>query len=267
VNFQNIPSDAKKVFVPERGHAFVQGDFRNLELVVMSYEFGDVVLQEMFAKGMNIHTENTKVAFGIDESNPNWKLFRQAMKKHIFKRSYGGGIRSSYETICAELPEFKITFAQLKRADDAFFNAHPALRDGFAKAAATARDTRTCVTATGRKRFFLGMPEEIEREGINTPIQGAAGDIANESIIDVYEECLKHDDWKMVATVHDSIVIECLIVDIDLCAKTLKHIMEKPRHLWNRDVIFPVDIEISTTSWAEMEPYDEWKQKAKKRKA
>ena len=268
MNFQNIPSEAKQVFVPEAGHAFVQGDFSNLELRVMAYAFDDKPLQEMFAKGMNIHDENTKVMFGIDPSHPQWKIIRRAAKVFVFGRSYGGGIRGIYERVSADVPELSFTMAQFKSADRKYFEAHPGLAKGFEDAARTARDTRVCVTATGRKRFFLGTPDEIEREGINTPIQGAAGDIENESLIELYEECLKHDDWKLVATVHDSNVIECQIKDIDACAKAIKTIMEKPRHLWGQDIVFPADIEVSTESWGSMISYEEYQdQQAKKRRA
>jgi DNA polymerase I len=267
MNAQNIPSEAKKVFVPEAGHAFVQGDFSNLELRVMAYEFDDDPLQRMFEEGKNIHDENTKVMFGIDKSHKDWKTIRRAAKVFVFGRSYGGGIRGIYERVSADVPELSFTMAQFRIADRKYFDAHPGLEKGFENAAKTARDTRTCVTATGRKRFFLGTPEEIEREGINTPIQGAAGDIANESLIDAYDECMKYEDWRLVSMVHDSIVIECPIADIDLCAKALKHIMEKPRKLWNRVVVFPADIEVSTSSLGEMVAYEEWSDKqSKKRK-
>jgi len=259
LNWQNLPSEAKSVFVPEALCAFVAGDFSNLELRVMAYEFEDIPLQKMFEQGKNIHDENTKVMFGIDEKHPSWKTIRRAAKVFVFGRSYGGGIRGIYERVSADVPELNFTMAQFRTADRKYFEAHPGLDRGFKKAASTARDTRTCVTATGRKRFFLGTNEEIEREGINTPIQGTAGDIENESLIELYDECKKHVNWRLVATVHDSNVIECPIADIDLCAKTLKRIMEKPRHLWNRDVIFPADIEVSLTSWGEMKSYEEWK--------
>jgi DNA polymerase I len=265
MNFQNIPSEAKQVFVPEHGKAFVQGDFSNLELRVMAYEFKDKVLEKMFAEGKNIHDENTKVMFGITKEHPNWKYIRRAAKVAVFGRSYGGGIRGIFERVSAQVPELNFTMAQFKKADDKYFDAHPALAKGFEEAARIARETRCCVTATGRKRFFLGTPEEIEREGINTPIQGTAGDIENESLIELYAECEKHSDWKLVATVHDSNVIECPIEDIDACAKVIKKVMEKPRHLWNRDVVFPADIEVSTKSWGDMEPYDEWKQRQSKK--
>lgn len=266
MNAQNIPSEAKKVFVPEADHAFVQGDFSNLELRVMAYEFDDKPLQRMFEEGKNIHDENTKVMFGIDNKHKDWKTIRRAAKVFVFGRSYGGGIRGIYERVSADVPELSFTMAQFRAADKKYFDAHPGLDVGFKKAADTARDTRTCVTATGRKRFFLGTPEEIEREGINTPIQGAAGDIANESLIGAYEECLKHEDWKLVAMVHDSIVIECPKADIDICAKALKRIMEKPRNLWNRTVVFPADIEVSISSLGEMIPYEDWIDKAKEPK-
>ena len=132
-------------------------------------------------------------------------------------------------------------------------------------------------------RVLLGAPrlrevtrdeDEVEREGINTRIQGAAGDIENESLIDLYEECLRHDDWKLVATVHDSNVIECPIADVEACAHAMKCIMEKPRHLWKREVIFPADVSVSTKSWGELKDYEEWikeqrspKAKSRKRRA
>lgn len=258
MNAQNIPEEARKVFVPAPGHAFVSGDFSNLELRVMAYEFDDDVLQKQFTEGKSIHDENTKVMFGITKDSPQWKDCRYASKKHVFKRSYGGGIRSSYESVCAEVPDFSITYAQFTSADRKYFDAHPKLKEGFEKASTTALQTRVCTTATGRKRFFLGMPEDVKREGINTPIQGAAGDIENESLINLHAECLKHEDWKLVATVHDSNVIECPIADVPLCAKVMKAIMEKPRHLWGKEIVFPVDISVSTKSWGEMESYADW---------
>jgi len=262
MNWQNLPESARKVFVPAPGHAFVSGDFSNLELRVMAYDFDDEVLQRMFTEGKNIHDENTKVMFGIDKDNPKWKENRKAAKIFVFGRSYGGGVRGIFERVSAQVPEVSLTMAQFRSADRKYFEAHPKLAAGFEKASKTARETRVCVTATGRKRFFLGTVDEIEREGINTRIQGAAGDIENESLIELYEECQKHEDWKLVATVHDSNVIECPIEEIDECAKTMKAIMEKPRHLWGREVVFPVDISVSTSSWGEMKDYDEWKKEA-----
>jgi DNA polymerase-1 len=274
MNFQNLPESARKVFVPAPGHAFVSGDFSNLELRVMAYDFKDTVLEEMFAKGKNIHDENTKVMFGIDKSNPDWKSIRKAAKIFVFGRSYGGGVRGIYERVSAQVPEVNLTMAQFRSADRKYFGAHPALAKGFAEASRVARETRECTTTTGRKRFFLGTPDEVEREGINTRIQGAAGDIENESLIDLYEECLRHDDWKLVATVHDSNVIECPIADVEACAHAMKCIMEKPRHLWKREVIFPADISVSTKSWGELKDYEEWikeqrspKAKSRKRRA
>jgi len=258
MNFQNIPEEARKVFVPSPGHAFVSGDFSNLELRVMAYEFGDDVLERMFSEGKNIHTENTKVMFGIDKSHPDWDHIRKAAKIAVFGRSYGGGIRGIFERVSAKVPEFNFTMAMFRTADRKYFEAHPKLAAGFERAAKTAVQTRVCTTATGRKRFFLGMPSEVEREGINTPIQGAAGDIENESLIDLYAECQRHEDWKLVATVHDSNVIECPTSEVPECAKVMKAVMEKPRHLWKKEIVFPVDISVSTVSWGEMQSLEEW---------
>lgn len=267
MNFQNLPESARKVFVPAPGYAFVSGDFSNLELRVMAYDFDDDVLQQMFKEGKNIHDENTKAMFGITKSHKDWTYLRKAEKIAVFGRSYGGGVRGIFERVSAKVPEFNFTMAMFRTADRKYFEAHPKLAKGFEQASRIARDTRVCTTATGRKRFFLGTPNEVEREGINTRIQGAAGDIENESLIDLYNECIIHNDWKLVATVHDSNMIECPIVDVPLCAKAMKRIMEKPRHLWGKDVVFPVDISVSTVSWGEMKDYEEWVKEQKACKA
>jgi DNA polymerase-1 len=258
MNAQNIPEEARKVFVPAPGHAFVSGDFSNLELRVMAYDFDDDVLQRMFAEGKNIHDENTKAMFGISKTHRDWNHIRKAAKIAVFGRSYGGGIRGIFERVSAKVPEFNFTMAMFRTADRKYFEAHPKLAKGFAEASRTARDTRLCTTATGRKRFFLGTPDEVEREGINTRIQGVAGDIENESLIDLYAECEKHDDWKLVATIHDSNVIECPVADVPECAKVMKATMEKPRKLWGKEIVFPADIAVSTTSWGELESLEDW---------
>jgi DNA polymerase I len=258
INAQNIPEEARKIFIPAPGRAFVSGDFSNLELRVMAFDFNDEVLQQMFKEGVNIHDANTKAMFGINKTHRDWDHIRKAAKIAVFGRSYGGGVRGIFERVSAKVPEFNFTMAMFRTADRRYFEAHPKLEKGFAEASRTARETRCCVTATGRKRFFLGTPDEVEREGINTRIQGAAGDIESESLIDLYEECQKHDDWKLVATVHDSNVIECRIEEVKLCASAMKRIMEKPRHLWGKDVIFPCDISVSSKSWGELEPLEDW---------
>jgi len=230
----------------------------------MAYEFDDDILQRQFKEGKNIHDENTKVMFGITKDHKGWSSMRKAAKIAVFGRSYGGGVRGMFERVSAKVPEFNFTMAMFRSADKKYFDAHPRLATGFERASRTALATRVCTTATGRKRFFLGAPHEVEKEGINTPIQGAAGDIENESLIELYKECLRHKDWKLVATVHDSNVIECPIDEVDLCASTMKRIMEKPRHLWGKDVVFPADISVSTSSWGELIDYAEWKKKASK---
>ena len=258
MNFQNLPEECRKVFVPSPGCAIVSGDFSNLELRVMAYDFDDDVLQRMFQEGKNIHDENTKVMFGITKEHKDWAHVRKAAKIAVFGRSYGGGVRGIFERVSAKVPEFNFTMAMFRVADRKYFEAHPRLAKGFEEAGRVARNTRLCTTATGRKRFFLGMPDEVEREGINTRIQGPAGDIENETLIDLYEECKRHPKWKLIFTVHDSNGIECPVSDVPLCAKTMKRIMEKPRHLWGRDVVFPADISVSTKSWGELIDYEEW---------
>ena len=70
-----------------------------------------------------------------------------------------------------------------------------------------------CVTIFGRERHFVLTDSElnhIQNEYINTPIQGTASDFAMFSLMNIYDYL--QQNWKgrarIVATVHDSIIIE-----------------------------------------------------------
>lgn len=258
-NLQNQPAVVQDVFLAGPGRAIIKADYSNIELRVLGYITGEKNIIEAFEKGLNIHDVNTKALFEIDESHPDWKEIRRAAKIYVFGRSYGGGVEGIYKQVLTEVPSIPMTFAHFKECDRKYFEKMSSYRMWCDSMRKTARNTRIVETAFGRKRILLGMPDEIERQALNTPIQGTAGEIAMEALCDLYEEIGKpaRTAWKarLVLTVHDSILIECEEKHTMECAKLMKKVMEKEWVIKGRKVRFPVDVEVGP-SWGETKVVD-----------
>lgn len=170
-NAQNIPDPAKHIFVAPTGKILLYGDYSNLELRVTAHVTGDKPLINIFNSGLKVHKENQKVMFGLPEDHELYKEAYRACKTYIFGRGYGGGLRGIYTRLVKAVPELNLTFEKFCEVDAAYKNAHPTIIKWEEKTRETVRETRCLTNAFGRKRYFLGSGAEIEREGLNFPIQ------------------------------------------------------------------------------------------------
>jgi DNA polymerase-1 len=170
--------------------------------------------------------------------------------------SYGGTINGIYSKILVKVPEMNLSLTQFTKIVNDYFDALPNYKKWREMITKQAVSTRCVETAFGRKRFLLGMPGDIEREALNTPIQGTAGEVLLRALIDLDEVLLKKfPDAMLVDTVHDSILADVKDADALAVAKLGKKVMERPFKLFGREVRFPVDTEIGP-SWGETEKVD-----------
>lgn len=253
-NLQTQGEAVQEIFTAGEGRSIIKADYSNIEYRVMARMTGEKWLEEEFDKGTNFHDINTKLLFSITKDNPQWDKYRRAAKTFIFGLSYGGTPDGIYEKILMAIPDFEMTLGQFRNLVREYFEKMPNYKAWTEKMRKQARETRCVETAFGFKRFLNGMPNEIERQALNMPIQGTAGEIAEEAICDCYEEFekAKNKKWKarLVCTVHDSILVECQKeYEMDV-AKTMKKIMEKEYMLCGKPMKFPVDVDIGP-SWGE----------------
>lgn len=105
--------------------------------------------------------------------------------------------------------------------------------------------------------MFLGTIDEIEREALNTPIQGTAADVTNPAIIEHYKlitsPANKAKNIKQLLTVYDSILVECPIKYKMEAALMLKKVMERDVIINGKKRHFIADIEASDYSWGNMQ--------------
>jgi uracil-DNA glycosylase family 4 len=251
-NMQNIPPEAKHIFVAPEGCVLGQLDYSNLELRVLAHISGDEVLKDIFRRGLNVHTENCKAMFGIDEQHPLWKSARRACKTYIFGRNYGGGLKGIHSRVVKAVPELNLTYAHFCEIDKAYRAAHPAYERWYNETVKTVQQRRWLKNAFGRVRYFLGTPYNIVKEGLNFPIQSTAADIINTAMIDLHRRWeIGEIQAKMIGQVHDSLLFELPKSSYRSELRCIKKVMEQPVQIAGEYVSFPVDVEVGE-SWGEL---------------
>ena len=115
-------------------------------------------------------------------------------------------------------------------------------------------------TLFGRKRFLpdlLSLPtnerQAVEREAINMPIQGANADLIKIAMIRLQhaiEE--KHLKMRMILQVHDELVFEVPVEELERAKRLIQSIMEGVMKL---DVPIKVELKVGK-NWYEAEPME-----------
>lgn len=267
-NAQNIPKEVRKIFVAPEGSQIVQADYSNLELRVLAYESKDEVLIETFKKGRNVHDQNCQDLFGLSKEDPKWDAARRAAKVYIFGRNYGGGLRGIYNRVMQQVPELGLTFAQFEAVDRSYRDKHPRYTAWVRRVLKEVTETKTLRNAFGRIRIFLGDGHEIEKEGLNFPIQSAAADIINQAVIALYRDRrYRPTGAKLIGQVHDSLVFECPSGAVSDLVRCLRRSMEQSYDFYGQTVHFPVDVEVGS-DWGTLKAYkeEEWERSSSRGK-
>jgi uracil-DNA glycosylase family 4 len=247
-DMQNQTEDSFQVFYAGKGRCFVVADYKAIEVRVLAYLAGIKYLIDAFARGLDPHDVQCTALFGIDKKTADkatWELCRFVTKKYEFGRSYGGTVEGIYRRIVAAAPQMELTLKHFKEMDAQYFSFMPEYKVWMEERQKEAIETRTSVNAFGRKRLFLGKPDQIERQALNNPVQGTAGDICNAALIRIDERLkkkLKTLDARVVVTIHDDIIVECPIERKVEVALIMKDEMEAPVKINGIDRVFPVDL-------------------------
>lgn len=258
-NFQNFPKqdkDYRKIFVASDDHVIVSADYSNLEFRVLAYETGDPKLIKIIEDGLNQHDENTKAMFDIDESDPRWEPCRRAAKTFQFGSQYGGGDRQVYEQICLQVPEMNLTYSRFRSIKNKYMMTYRGYVEWAERVKAQASEKREVWNSFGRCRQLFGKDKDIGKEALNFPCQSGAAHIINEATYKIWNE-LRRGKYRsrLQAQIHDQLVIEAPIDELDRVARLLKAEMERPVDYNGQYIVFPVDLEVGT-SWGELHPYE-----------
>jgi DNA polymerase-1 len=133
-----------------------------------------------------------------------------------------------------------------------YFMIYPEIKEYLDKTVKEAKNNGYTQTIFKRRRYIPELNSSNhnlqkfgERTAMNAPIQGSAADVIKIAMIDVYnkieELSLKS---KMVAQVHDELIIDTTPDELEIVKKMIKETMEKAVSL---NVLLEADVEVGKT--------------------
>ena len=219
----NRGKDFRSKFVAAPGCALVVADFSQVELRMAAELSGEERMIEAYRAGRDLHTETAaliaKVAF--DEVT---KAQRQSAKVANFGLLYGAGPATLQKQAVAHWG-LDMEMDEAREIVEGFRAAYPTLY-AWQQSEGT-KTTKAVQTALGRRRMLVGFNDKYTTR-INTQVQGSAGDIAKIAIQKLWREIQKapSGEAKLIAMVHDEIVLEVKEEVIERWGETLKRCME-----------------------------------------
>jgi DNA polymerase I len=257
-NLQNIPvrtevgRQIRRAFIADPSYVLLTADYSQFELRILAHITHEPRLVEAFSKNEDIHTITAASLFNVPVPAVT-KDQRRLAKTVVYAVLYGQsafGLAQITGMTNSEASDF------IKRYHETF----PHIKDYVESTLNQARKQGYVNTLFGRKRFFPdmhGLPfnerQALEREAINMPIQGGNADLIKIAMIRI-QHAIEERRMKtrMILQVHDELVFEAPVEELDKVRALVKHEMEGVATL---DVPIKVEMKIGR-NWYEAEPMD-----------
>ena len=233
-NLQNIPIRTKEgreirtAFVAEAGNKLISADYSQIELRVLAHIADIPQLRKAFAEGLDIHAMTASEMFSVPIKDMPAEVRRRA-KAINFGIIYGisaFGLAAQLSIAKQEAGEYIATY----------FKRFPGIRDYMDATKKRAHERGFVETIFGRRIHYPeintknpSMRGFLERAAINAPIQGSAADIIRRAMIRMpaaLQEA-RLASVRMLLQVHDELVFEVKIADIEKALPIIKQTMEK----------------------------------------
>ncbi|WP_367913292.1 DNA polymerase I [Leadbetterella sp. DM7] len=231
-NLQNIPirtergREIRKAFIAG-GDEFVilSADYSQIELRIMASFSRDEGMIDAFEKGMDIHAATASRVFGVAPDAVTPEMRRKA-KMVNFGIIYGISAFGLAQRL-------GIARTEAKAIIDSYFEQFPRVKSYMDDTVQLAREQEYVETILGRRRYLRDINSRnqtnrgfAERNAINAPIQGSAADMIKVAMIDIHRfmkaENLKS---KMILQVHDELVFDAHLSEIDLLKEKIDYYM------------------------------------------
>lgn len=187
---------------------------------------------------LDVHGATTKIAFGIDESHPDFHSLRYKGKRVNFAKNYG----AQFSKIKEMFPEYDDE--QVHKIDDAYYLAFPGVKEYH----------NYCYQVANQKAYMQNMfgVKYYGASGhnlINMLVQGTGAYYLKWKIVQVDNYLREHHcKSKLMMQIHDELQFKKHKDDDPKIFFEIKKIMET----WD-DTLIPIvaDMEVTQTTWAD----------------
>ena len=252
-NLQSIPTrfetgkKLREVFKPQKGYIYVDADYSQIELRVLSHVAQDETLINSFKNGEDIHKQVASQVFNtpLEEVTKEQRSHAKAVNFGIV---YGISDYGLSEQI-------GVPVKVAKQYIQNYFEKYPQIKKFEEEIIEKAKKEGYVDTLYGRRRYIPEINSSsymVRQFGIriatNTPIQGTAADIMKIAMINVYNRIKKEKlKTKIVLQIHDELLLESPIEEKEQVKEILKTEMENAIKL-----LVPLTAEVSeANNWEE----------------
>lgn len=231
-NLQNIPvrtelgQQIRKAFIPEPGNKLISADYSQLELRILAHITKDPVMLEAYQNNEDIHSKTARLVFGATDE-------KDLKEKRRLAKIVNFGIAYAVEAFGLST-RVGISKQEARKVIDDYFETYKGIREYMDRTPEEARAKGYITSLFGRRRYFPGIKDRnfavrsrAEREAINMPIQGTASDIVKIAMINVAKSIADAGlKTKMIMQVHDELLFEAPVDEIEKATEIIKREME-----------------------------------------
>lgn len=236
-NLQNIPirteegRRVRKAFIAQEGYQLIAADYSQIELRIMAHLSEDLGLLKAFAAGEDIHraTASEVFATAIDAVSDDQRRSAKAINFGLIYGMSAFGLGKQLSIPRNDAQEYI----------DLYFDRYPGVKAYMDKIKVLAAEQGYVETLFGRRLYLpeintsnFQRRQGAERTAINAPMQGTAADIIKLAMVDVQRWLdMNNVDSKIIMQVHDELVLETAIHEVDRVKEALVEIMSKAANL------------------------------------
>jgi len=236
-NLQNIPIRTeegrriRQAFIAPAGYRILAADYSQIELRIMAHLSADAGLLKAFKEGRDVHTATAAEVFDVSLAAVSAEQRRKA-KAINFGLIYG----MSAFGLARQL---HLGRHEAQQYIDRYFERYPGVADYMDRTRALAREQGYVETLFGRRLYLPEInarnkmrAQAAERTAINAPMQGTAADIIKKAMLAV-DAWLQEGkvDTHMIMQVHDELVFEVAVAEVDLVRAEICRLMSAAAEL------------------------------------
>ena len=239
-NFQQVPRDGgvRGIYVPDEGNILFSADMAQLEVVIAAHYSQDKALLSIIFDGASKH----------DITANALKISRNTAKTINFAAQYGATSRKFQQILGCSLNDAEDVF----RIYWETYSGEKAVVD---QCRLDVDDGMPIVNIMGRRRRFPDQfeaqwrREEAYRAAYSALIQGSGADLVHEACYMVAEKLKKLARGRLIAEIHDELVVECKPEDYEFVANIVKTEMEAPGVKWGLTVPLKAEVGKPKERW------------------
>ncbi|WPE16565.1 DNA polymerase I [Candidatus Thioglobus autotrophicus] len=231
-NLQNIPirselgARIRGAFVASEGCVIIAADYSQIELRIMAHISQDVNLLDAFKHDQDVHSATAATMFkvAIDEVTKEQRRRAKAINFGLIYGMSAFGLAKQIDVSRTEAKEYI----------DAYFENYPGVAQYMEDTQESAKIQGYVETIMGRRLYLPQinaknkmLQQHALRTAINAPMQGSSADIIKKAMLDVHDWIGKNNnDIKMIMQVHDELVFEVSVDQVEVFSQKIKDLME-----------------------------------------